>query len=337
QSMKLCDLLREREAVTVLERSATQTLVNWDKIAARVLKLRSGYCISGAVLPFGTEASAELLAAVAELSESDPDANFDWTDRDQLLGYLAPLFTAIWLRAYIDALAGDELPELVNSDGEDVVFHRIAFPIAKGVTQKSIEQQLGAVGDLSAAGAKSWSWLATTAKGGKRPTKSVVAIATAMDDSSPLFGSVFLRGRQVIVEVNSAERASIAQARMREWLDGLVGNPLTEIRTLAQVFADQAERPSRPHESPFDPQEMKSVIHSVLDRQYANVLDAPVPMLGDETPRRLARTESGRAKVAEWLKFLENGTARARSPDDPMTSYDFRWMWEELDVADLRK
>jgi len=57
-------------------------------------------------------------------------------------------------------------------------------------------------------------------------------------------------------------------------------------------------------------------------------------MLDDETPRSAARTPRGRAKLAGWLKYLENQTAanRYRGLD-----YDFGWMWTELGVADLRQ
>lgn len=72
-------------------------------------------------------------------------------------------------------------------------------------------------------------------------------------------------------------------------------------------------------------------------RNYSQALDQPVPMLGDRTPRALARTKAGRVKVAEWLKYLENGSVKSRAADDPMASFDFTWMWQELGVADLRQ
>jgi hypothetical protein len=158
-----------------------------------------------------------------------------------------------------------------------------------------------------------------------------------MDNGAPVFGNVALQGRQVIVEVNSVERAATVHGAMRDWLDGLVGNPLTEIRTLAQLLADKADDASGGDEPPPGPQDMEGIVHAMLDREYAKALDELVPMLDDKTPRALARTESGRAKVAEWLKFLENSSARAQGSGDPMASYDFTWMWEELGVADLRK
>jgi hypothetical protein len=163
-SMKLRDLLREAEPVTVLERSATQTLVNWDRIAARVVAIHARHDISGALLSFGPEASAELIAAIAHLSAfPDADAGFDVTDRDQLLRHSAPLFTAMWLRDCLGALSKSGLPEIVNADGEDVVIYRIVFPIVKGAVQKDIAQRLDTVANLESAGTKFWNWLARSA------------------------------------------------------------------------------------------------------------------------------------------------------------------------------
>ena len=56
-----------------------------------------------------------------------------------------------------------------------------------------------------------------------------------------------------------------------------------------------------------------------------------------DTGLALARTKAGRSKVAEWLKYLENGSAKSRETGDPMATFDFTWMWQELGMADLRK
>jgi hypothetical protein len=59
-----------------------------------------------------------------------------------------------------------------------------------------------------------------------------------------------------------------------------------------------------------------------------------VPSHGAHDPQLTAK--SGREKLAVWLKHLEN---RSRQPvaTDPMTTYDFAWLWRELKVEDLRR
>ena len=83
------------------------------------------------------------------------------------------------------------------------------------------------------------------------------------------------------------------------------------------------------------PDEMKRIVHDMLTREYTKTLDEPVTALGHKAPRALARTKAGRAKVADWLKYIENGSAKSGA-GDPMASYDFTWMWEDLGLIDLR-
>jgi len=62
-----------------------------------------------------------------------------------------------------------------------------------------------------------------------------------------------------------------------------------------------------------------------MDRHYRRVLRERIPMLDDKTPRMALRTKSGRKKVIEWLKVIEN-SAQAQG-------YDASWMWAELGLA----
>ncbi|TYC79095.1 hypothetical protein [Novosphingobium sp. BW1] len=335
EAMTLRDLLRDIAPVTVREHSATRTLVNWDKIAARVVNVSGRLGISGALLPFSPEGAARLIDTFARLAEEPPHAaGFDPSDRDALLHASAPMFTNIWLLDCLGkAMPGGE-PELVNADGDDLVFHRILFPLAKGVIGRSVSRRLNAAEWLSPASETFWNWLAPPEKA-RKPVKGKQALVTSMDDGTPVFANVELAGRKLIVEVNSAERAKRAIEQMGAWLGDSVGAPLTEIRTLSQAMADDAAR-AEPDEGLEIPQgEMERFIHDMMTREYARTLDEAVPALGDKTPRALSRIKAGRTKVADWLKYLENGAAKAGA-GDPMASYDFTWMWNELGLGDLR-
>jgi hypothetical protein len=72
-----------------------------------------------------------------------------------------------------------------------------------------------------------------------------------------------------------------------------------------------------------------------MDSHYRETLDQPIPALEGKTPRQAARSISGRKKVMEWLKYLEN--ASAKNIGSPMSDYDFGWMWHELGVGDERQ
>ena len=85
----------------------------------------------------------------------------------------------------------------------------------------------------------------------------------------------------------------------------------------------------------MDPADFRAAVHEALDRQYRKTLGEPLPTLGGKSPRQAARSAEGRRAVANWLKGLEQASARC-SADDPMRDYNFGRMWEELGVSDLR-
>ena len=338
QSMTLRDLLRDIAPVTVREHSATQTLVNWDKIAARVIEVNGRHGISGALLPFSADGAGRVIEAFSQLEDDGPGTDrLSPPEREGLLKASGPIFTNIWLLDCLGKAMSGSVPEMVNADGDDLVFHRIVFPLAKGVIGKSVVRRLNAAQWLEPASDTFWNWLAPVTKNRKpRTTKGGQAFVTTMEDGTPVFANVELVGRKLIVEVNSAARAEQAITHMREWLGDCVSTPMTEIRTMAQFMADDAAR--APQEEPLDipSDERERIVHEMLTREYTKTLDEAVPALGNKTPRALARTKAGRAKVADWLKYIENGAAKSGT-GEPMATYDFTWMWQELGLIDFRR
>ena len=57
---------------------------------------------------------------------------------------------------------------------------------------------------------------------------------------------------------------------------------------------------------------------------------APIPALGGKSPRQAVRNAIGRQKVVDWLKLLENRTAK--HDDGPIAEHDFSWMCAELGI-----
>jgi hypothetical protein len=204
------------------------------------------------------------------------------------------------------------------------------------VTQKQIAARFDTVPALSPASGKFWNWLEDKRPKSRRTTKrDAQVLASTMEDGSTILGNVELAGRFLTIEVNSAERAERAKRLFIPLLGELVQAPLTEIRTVAQMMAEQDLEPEEAAEPEIPLAEMQRIIGEMMDRQYRQVLDEPVPALGGNTPRQMAKTKAGRAKVVEWLKYIENRTAK--SDNEQMASYSFAWMWEELGVTDLRQ
>jgi uncharacterized protein (DUF2384 family) len=251
---------------------------------------------------------------------------------DQLMG-CAPIFTSAWLFIEIDRALSPAQPQFINSDGDDVLFHDLRYPLASGVTQKAVAERLDRVKGFLADGPKFWNWLAARkGRGGK--AGGGIMLDTQMEGATVL-GSVELKGRTLLVTVNSAERVAKVQALIDAAAGDLLKSPLTTIRTVDQMRADQRRDEPSEATDEIPPEIARQLMRDHLDKHYRETLDAPIPALGGKSPRQAVRTAAGREKVIEWLKMLENRSAG--HGEGPIAEYDFAWMWGELGLQEHRK
>jgi hypothetical protein len=110
---------------------------------------------------------------------------------------------------------------------------------------------------------------------------------------------------------------------------------LVKMQSVEQLMASQNRTaPPMPNMSE---EERRAIIHDSLDRHYRNSLDQSIPVLGNKSPRAVARTAKGRVKVVDWLKTLENHAAESAGRNGEIANYSFNWLWTELCVAELRR
>jgi hypothetical protein len=335
KSMRMRDLIRGGDPISVSEGSATKSLKQWDKLAARVIAIGNKHVIAGGVLSFSPEAAAAVIGATGG-DTGRGLAAAAVAIQDNTLRKAAPLFSNAWLMDVLPKAMGISRPTLQNSDGEEVLFHTIRFPLAAGIKQTEIGTLLDVVEGLQRESKSFWNWL-----GGQVPSKqagsgapNAIAWNVTMEDGTPVLGNVELKGRFVILMVNSAGRAAEGKAMLEKALGSCIREPLVEIQTIDQMMAS---RPAREPQETVPPEVATRLVHGLLDRQYRATLDEPVGMLGDISPRAAIRSAKGRQKVADWLKHLENSSANRPDPADPMATYDFGWLWRELKIEDLRK
>ncbi|MDB5369797.1 MAG: hypothetical protein JWP20_1355 [Roseomonas sp.] len=354
ESMLLRDLVRPSVPVRVLEKSGTRSLRQWDRVGTRVIPHRSGAVISGTLLAFDQETSEQLLASlrrvrskagglVAEVAKEvgrvvSADVAGAALTPELLLGRVAFAFTNVWLAAALRVELDDTPPVVTNSDGDPLQFITLHFPLRPGVTLAAIRTALDGIPALDRAGANFWNWLAAPAKRPKRvaPKPAGTLWITTMGDGAVVLGNVEISGRKVILSVNSEARAERGGALLEPALEGLVRPPLVERQDLEQMLAEQRASEARPSPLDLPTDEVRAILQQQLEEHYRQLLDQPIPALGNVSPRRAARTAKGREKVVNWLKTLENHSSK-RPVGDPIGEYEFAWMWHELGVADLRK
>ncbi|RWJ00156.1 hypothetical protein [Mesorhizobium sp.] len=333
KSLMARDLVRGGEPLAVSEGTATKTLKQWDRIAARIVPVMGKNVFAGGLLPFTPQATDALVDSLRRMS-GKKNAKKQPIIKDEDLQAAASMFTLSWLFDTLERMMG--MPSLQNSDGDELVFHDVRFPLAPGVTQKDIATRVNAIPGMAQENEKFWNWLEEELKS-KAKKRGALSLDTTMDNGLRVLGNVELKGRILHLATNSTARAEKGIALIQKALGDFVRTPLTEIRTVEQMMADTPARNQAEATSDIPPEIAEQVVHQFMDRQYRETLDQPVGMLGNKTPRHAAKSAAGRQKVAEWLKYLENQSARQPNPADPMATYSFEWMWHELGVLDLRQ
>jgi hypothetical protein len=347
------DMIRGGEAIQVDDKLASENMVRWDRIAARLLPIGGKTYMSGGTLWLSFEDTRAIMEEIVEhrrgLKRSiarrarrrgiDRSALDSLPIDDAILSEAAPLFSQTWLATMLRRVLGQPMPEVSNFDGEALVLSETRFPVADPAKVGEVEVLLDGLSELSrnGPGQPHWTWSVGL------PTKRQPAGRRRRASPEPvdrgerrILGTVHLRDGVLLLQTNSVERADRGRELLTTTLGSMVRAPLTSMQTPEQVMADlPGERSMEQAELPLSPSDTAAVIKQVLDRHYRETLKSPVPMLDGRTPKQAVRSKSGRQQVVEWLKYLENQSVhRAEASGEP--SYDFTWMWEALGIAELR-
>lgn len=288
KSLMARDLIRGGEPIAVSEGTATQTLKQWDRIAARIVPVLGKNIFAGGLLPYTPLASEALFDGLRQMFGKKNIKKLPAVGEDDLRA-IASMFTLSWLFDTLDRAMA--LPPMQNSDGDDLMFHDVRFPLASGVTQKDIAARVNALPGMSQENAKFWNWLEDKPKNrGKAKQADGLSFDATMDNGLRVLGNVELKGRFLHLSANSDARAEKGTALVRHALDDLVRAPLTKIRTVEQMMAERPPRERREAPSDIPPEIAEQVVHEFMDRQYRETLDQPVGMLGNETPRQAVKS-----------------------------------------------
>tara|TARA_R110002072_G_scaffold25582_8_gene85856 strand:- start:1713 stop:3146 length:1434 start_codon:yes stop_codon:yes gene_type:complete len=347
------DLILGGDPIRVEEKSGTQSMLQWEHIAMRIVEVRGHRIIAGGLLPYKPELSEQIIEEIymradgAEVGIEEMFSEQDETPEPELIQNLslamvlkmsAPLFSEAWLAGNVLDPDDIELPTLFNSEGDEIEFIQLHCKFTKGTTQKQLRSLLDAAEDMEPASAKIWNWVATEPKKSKLRPKSTgsVTYKSELEGGLLVHGMIELRGKTLEASVNSAERAEQLTKRLRSLLGELVAPPIMVRQTIEQAMADQRGNPTPREQLDLPPDIESQLMKEFYDRHYRETLDQPIPMLGNKSPSDAAKTPKGREKVAAWLKHLETGEAKTRQ-NKSTDAYDFSWIWQELGVQDLRE
>ena len=320
----------------------------------RIVEVRGRHVIAGGALPYKPELAEQVIeeiclrAGEAESGLEDMFSEQDEYPEPELIQDLslamalkmsAPLFSEAWLMGTVLDPADVEMPTLLNFEGDEIEFIQLHCSFARGVTQRQLQVLLDDAPDLeAAASSKIWNWVAQPGKEQESQPRRVghVTCKAHVDSGALALGMIELKGKKLVANVNSAERAARLQDRLKEVLGYLVSDPIMVRQTVEQAMAEHVGKPAPDEQVDLPPEVEGQYIKEFYDRHYRQTLDEPIPMLGGKSPRAAVKTPKGEEQVVAWLKYLETGEARMRR-SNAIEPYDFAWMWQELGVSHLRK
>lgn len=331
------DLVRGGEPILVAERTATQQMKPWDRLAARLVTVNGKTMMTGAVLmfvPAAVEHALNDIAIVRGKLEADEPHGTPELDEALIAHVLrtgAALLSSAWLRAVLERLVGDQQPRITDIDGNLLETIYVSYDLKRGVSQAKVRAAIDAIPGVRAVGRKFWTWVV-----GEEPQPRIkanqesdqpgsVSLAALLDPENSL-AEIEIVGRSLYIDVDSRAVAEDVIARLSVPLSGLVGEPSIEVEPTDLDDADMDDIEL--------PEVTEVMLQGYMRQHYLKALDEPVPMLGGKIPRTAIKTEAGRRQVADWLKYLENAHATNR---DISVAYDPCWLWDELDLRSYRK
>lgn len=346
------DLVRGGDPIRVEDRRGSTGAVKWDRLGARVVRVNGKNYLSPGILRFSLDGSEDM---VEVLRESSAQVQREFQEAieelgveevidakildDAVVGEMAPMFTRFWLNEIL-ASVRQPLPMIVNFDGDELVLCEVRFPVP-GANAAEIERRLDGAAELERddEDARFWQWVGDgsvpkrKAKGGSGEKGFSFG---SFDERGRLsLGMVEMKDRQLILSVNSDERAESGKELLRDLLGGLVGQSRTAFQNL-ESLSGGGDRSEELAADEIPPEVAVQIVREYLDRHYRHCISDKIPMLDGKTPRQAARSKSGRAKLVQWLKYIENGETR-RATDQEQEPYDLGWMWSELGVSELRE
>ena len=169
------DLVRGGEPVRVTERTATRTLRQWDRIAARIVTVLGKTALTGGLLPFPRSLAEDALARIERVRKNAraEGAKFarslgrnvsggelaQMAGVDEVLAGSAFMLSNLWLADMLRRALAPSLPKMQNTDGEPFEFITVHIPLASEASAPAIVAGLDAFPALRKDSDSRWTWL----------------------------------------------------------------------------------------------------------------------------------------------------------------------------------
>ncbi len=279
------------EKVYVVEKNGSRTVRVGSILYTKVLEFRDMHILSAlSPVPMRPMVKLHVLDILKGVREHG-----EYKLRDELMHHL-----------FLEMLRAELLPPaLENSDGEAIVEHRIYYEV------ESAHKAFKALASL-AAGVKRQSMLndAVYTRDGlvhevEIPWLDGKKRAEGFEADELVLGTIFITGREMVVEVNSAERAAEIMRRIDKRLGSGVRHLRTEKMGVGEALDTLPGNTTENEEAGLPEDALNAVLRTVQGQYWQKWLDERIPALNMMTPRQAAGTKEGRARLEILLRDME--------------------------------
>lgn len=303
--LELFDLLND-EPIQVREISGSFGMRRSDVICGWLVNLGDHVEMTGAAVHVAAPHQDHMFSVLRRVRK---DARKEHPDLPET--QLLNPHTGVILRALQEAIVAAPPPQLMTTDGTEVVLCNAHFRVLeKG--EESVRRRLSAHKDIEANG-DVFVWLGGTGQAGLGKTA---------------LGQITLEPGGLLLETLSRERLECGKQLLQTRLPGLVLHLMDTIKDPVRATAETSGEAHR-EPTPPTPQE-QAVMTEALRAYYAKWPDTPLPAFSGKTPRQIAKSRAGRRKVEQLLCEIERSTATIPGGE----AMDFSRVREQLDLLD---
>lgn len=292
------DLLKE-SVYYVKEKKASESLVKWDILGIRLIKLDGLYRMTGALYIFRPVDRGAIIKAI----KNDFDDVRKFLPIRDISQYLKLRGGEVLNYSFI---ASNSMKTILhNTDGEPLILSRADYVI---MDYNKVISALRSTKELIEIKKDSFEWLS--------PSNTVIAF-------------IKLEKGKLIIECNSRERL----ARTKK----ILKNVLKYCKFVENKFENLSETIGNKRildffiDGPLNKMEERLLIDS-FHKQILEWLDTKIPVFGGLTPREAAKSEKEREKLIDIIKDIENYHERRKKLG--RVFYDISWIWEELGLKE---
>ena len=217
----------------------------------------------------------------------------------------------------VEFVEDQPLPELRNSDGEELVLLEDHYKLVGKGAKSAVEAELSKLRGVH------------SPKPDARERRYTVVREEGTDESGPILASIVVKAREVVVETNSRKRADVLRGRLEEICKASLTFTKREETDAAAILerADAAPKKKAPAE--LAGPEVDAMLRDFKARHYATWADHGLPALDGLTPREAAGQPKYRARLETLLKEMEFH----ESQEDAGRRFDFSTIRRVLGIV----